>query len=170
MKKFGTAKRQLELLIRDPILAFLVGVIFLSLAIFVVSAQWNPRTVQIVNQVGSGRLAVAAAFSVILIIFFRGHCSHREDRPWLRRSRAECTIRPEGIRIVEVANTERAPFVGTVQRATFLGSVVEYEVSVEGLSPLLVQTSNPLEGRIHKVGSSVRVDFPPGTLHVLAPE
>jgi ABC-type Fe3+/spermidine/putrescine transport system ATPase subunit len=62
------------------------------------------------------------------------------------------------------------PFVGTVQRATFLGSVVEYEVSVEGLSPLLVQTSNPLEGRIHKVGSSVRVDFPPGTLHVLAPE
>ena len=73
-------------------------------------------------------------------------------------------------RIVEVADTERAPFVGTVQRATFLGSVVEYEVSVEGLSPLLVQTSNPLEGRIHKVGSSVRVDFPPGTLHVLAPE
>jgi iron(III) transport system ATP-binding protein len=84
--------------------------------------------------------------------------------------RAECTIRPEGIRIVEVANTEQAPFVGTVRRATFLGSVVEYEVSVEGLSPLLVQTSNPLEGRIHKVGSSVRVDFPPGTLHVLAPQ
>ena len=36
MKKFATAKRQLELLVRDPILAFLVGVIFLSLAIFVV--------------------------------------------------------------------------------------------------------------------------------------
>ena len=70
MKKFGTAKRQLELLIRDPILAFLVGVIFLSLAIFVVSAQWNPRTVQIVNPVGSGRLGVAAAFSVILVIIF----------------------------------------------------------------------------------------------------
>jgi hypothetical protein len=43
-------------------------------------------------------------------------------------------------------------------------------VSVEGLSPLLVQTSNPLEGRIHKVGSPVSVDFPPGTLHVLAPQ
>jgi len=82
--------------------------------------------------------------------------------------RAECTIRPEGIRIEEVANTEQAPFVGRVQRATFLGSVVEYEVSVEGLSPLLVQTSNPLEGRIHKVGSSVRVEFPTGTLYVLA--
>jgi hypothetical protein len=100
--------------------------------------------------------------------FSRGHCGHREDHPWPRRSRAECTIRPEGIRIVEVANTEQAPFVGTVRRATFLGSVVEYEASIEGLSPLLVQTSNPLEGRIHKVGSSVRVDFPPGTLFVLA--
>ena len=41
MKKFAKARRWLELLIRDPILAFLVGVIFLSLAIFVVSAQWE---------------------------------------------------------------------------------------------------------------------------------
>jgi TOBE domain len=84
--------------------------------------------------------------------FFRGHCGYREDHSWPRRSRAECTIRPEGIRIVEVANTEQAPFVGTVRRATFLGSPVVYEVSVEGLSPLLVQTSNPLEGGFIKWG------------------
>ena len=36
MKKFATAKRQIELLVRDPLLLFLVGAIFLSLAIFVV--------------------------------------------------------------------------------------------------------------------------------------
>jgi hypothetical protein len=148
-----------------------VDVIFLSLAIFVVSAQWNLLTVQILNQVGSGRLGVAAAFSVILIIIFLGVIAViAKIIPGREGDRAECTIRLEGIRIMEVANTEQAPFVGTVQRATFLGSVVEYEVSVEGLSRLLVQTSNPLEGRIHKVWSSVRVNFPPGTLHVLAPE
>src|SRR5512147_1592441 len=35
MKKLATAKRQLELLARDPLLAILLGIIFLSLAIFV---------------------------------------------------------------------------------------------------------------------------------------
>jgi iron(III) transport system permease protein len=35
MQKFRTAKRQIELLARDPLLLFLVGAIFLSLAIFV---------------------------------------------------------------------------------------------------------------------------------------
>jgi len=40
----------------------------ISAAIFLVSANWNLLTVQILNQVGSGRLGVAAAFSVILVI------------------------------------------------------------------------------------------------------
>ena len=39
-----------------------------SAAIFLVSANWNLLTVQILNQVGSGRLGVAAAFSVILVV------------------------------------------------------------------------------------------------------
>jgi iron(III) transport system permease protein len=37
-------------------------------AIFLVSADWNLMTVQILNQVGSGRLGVAAAFSIVTIV------------------------------------------------------------------------------------------------------
>jgi iron(III) transport system permease protein len=40
----------------------------ISAAIFLVSAHWNLMTVQILSQVGSGRLGVAAAFSVLLIV------------------------------------------------------------------------------------------------------
>jgi iron(III) transport system permease protein len=39
----------------------------ISAAIFLVSADWNLMTVQILNQVNSGRLGAAAAFSVVLI-------------------------------------------------------------------------------------------------------
>jgi iron(III) transport system ATP-binding protein len=81
--------------------------------------------------------------------------------------RADCTIRPEGIRILEKSDGARTAFTGSVQRTTFLGSIVEYEVSLEGLPALLVQTANPLGGKIHEVGNSVGVDFVPGALHVL---
>jgi ABC-type Fe3+/spermidine/putrescine transport system ATPase subunit len=81
--------------------------------------------------------------------------------------RAECTIRPEGMQILDVSTALPTPFAGTVTRCTFLGSIVEYEVSLEGLPVLLAQTPNPLGGRIHGVGSSVGVDFIPGALHVL---
>jgi iron(III) transport system permease protein len=36
MKTLTTARRQIELLARDPLLAFLVGLLFLSLTVFVV--------------------------------------------------------------------------------------------------------------------------------------
>jgi iron(III) transport system permease protein len=49
------------------VFAFVRAMTAISAAIFLVSAQWNLLTVQILNQVGSGRLGVAAAFSVILI-------------------------------------------------------------------------------------------------------
>ena len=48
--------------------AFVRAMTAISAAIFLVSANWNLMTVQILNQVGSGRLGVAAAFSVVLII------------------------------------------------------------------------------------------------------
>jgi iron(III) transport system permease protein len=47
--------------------AFVRAMTAISAAIFLVSANWNLMTVQILNQVGSGRLGVAAAFSVLLI-------------------------------------------------------------------------------------------------------
>lgn len=48
--------------------AFVRAMTAISAAIFLVSANWNLMTVQILNQVGSGRLGVAAAFSVLLIV------------------------------------------------------------------------------------------------------
>jgi len=39
----------------------------ISAAIFLVSANWNLMTVQIMSQVESGRLGAASAFSVILV-------------------------------------------------------------------------------------------------------
>jgi iron(III) transport system permease protein len=49
------------------VFAFVRAMTAISAAIFLVSANWNLMTVQILNQVGSGRLGVAAAFSVVLI-------------------------------------------------------------------------------------------------------
>ena len=49
------------------VFAFVRAMTAISAAIFLVSAKWNLLTVQILNQVGSGRLGVAAAYSVILV-------------------------------------------------------------------------------------------------------
>ncbi|OJU33576.1 MAG: ABC transporter permease [Rhizobiales bacterium 68-8] len=48
--------------------AFVRAMTAISAAIFLVSANWNLMTVQILNQVGSGRLGVAAAFSIVVIV------------------------------------------------------------------------------------------------------
>lgn len=48
--------------------AFVRSMTAISAAIFLVSAKWNLMTVQILNQVGSGRLGVAAAYSVVVIV------------------------------------------------------------------------------------------------------
>ncbi len=47
--------------------AFVRAMTAISAAIFLVSANWNLMTVQILNQVGSGRLGVAAAYSLLVI-------------------------------------------------------------------------------------------------------
>ncbi|HLR47051.1 MAG TPA: hypothetical protein VK092_07815, partial [Deinococcales bacterium] len=48
--------------------SFVRAMTAISATIFLVSAKWNLMTVQILNQVGSGRLGVAAAFSVLVIV------------------------------------------------------------------------------------------------------
>jgi iron(III) transport system permease protein len=48
--------------------AFVRAMTAISAAVFLVSANWNLMTVQILNQVGSGRLGVAAAFSVVVMV------------------------------------------------------------------------------------------------------
>ena len=69
-----TTFRKITLLLIAPaffsalVYAFVRAMTAISAAIFLVSASWNLMTVQILNQVGSGRLGVAAAFSVLLIV------------------------------------------------------------------------------------------------------
>lgn len=53
------------------VLAFVRAMTAISATIFLVSANWNLMTVQILNQVGSGRLGVAAAFSIVILFVFR---------------------------------------------------------------------------------------------------
>ena len=68
--------------------AFVRAMTAISAAIFLVSANWNLMTVQILNQVGSGRLGVAAAFSVLLIlivVIFMGALNLVMNR-WTRHS------------------------------------------------------------------------------------
>lgn len=48
--------------------AFVRAMTAISAAIFLVSAEWNLMTVQILAQVGSGRLGVAAAYSTVVIM------------------------------------------------------------------------------------------------------
>lgn len=50
------------------VFAFVRAMTAISAAIFLVSADWNLMTVQILAQVGSGRLGVAAAYSIIVIL------------------------------------------------------------------------------------------------------
>lgn len=49
------------------VFAFVRAMTAISAAIFLVSANWNLMTVQILNEVGSGRLGVAAAYSIVLL-------------------------------------------------------------------------------------------------------
>lgn len=68
-----TVFRRITLPLISP--AFFSGLVFafvramtaISAAIFLVSADWNLMTVQILAQVGSGRLGAAAAFSLLLV-------------------------------------------------------------------------------------------------------
>lgn len=70
----GTVFRRITLPLIAP--AFFSGLVFafvramtaISSAIFLVSANWNLMTVQILSEVNSGRLGVAAAFSVVLLV------------------------------------------------------------------------------------------------------
>src|SRR5690554_20244 len=69
----GTVFKKITLPLISP--AFFSGLVFafvramtaISAAIFLVSANWNLMTVQILAQVGSGHLGAAAAFSLLLV-------------------------------------------------------------------------------------------------------
>jgi iron(III) transport system ATP-binding protein len=77
------------------------------------------------------------------------------------------TIRPEAIRLLDDPQSSNVHFQGTLLRTTFLGSIVEYEVAVEGLQNLVVHAANPALSGIHPPGTLVGLYLPCFALHPL---
>ena len=77
------------------------------------------------------------------------------------------TIRPEAIRLLDDPQSSNVHFQGTLLRTTFLGSIVEYEVAVEGLQNLVVHAANPALSGIHPPGTLVGLYLPCVALHPL---
>ncbi len=83
-------------------------------------------------------------------------------------SPATLVVRPEAVRISELQARNEAPplWQGTVRRATYLGSSVDYEVDVAG-QPLIIQDTNPTRPQIFTEGEAVGITLLEGCVHVL---
>jgi iron(III) transport system ATP-binding protein len=79
---------------------------------------------------------------------------------------ATLVVRPETIRLAPSTPTEAPAFAGTIRRAVYLGSTVEYEIEWGGTTMLAVVAS-PLEHGVFAEGTAVVFDFPPATAHLL---
>jgi putative spermidine/putrescine transport system ATP-binding protein len=74
-------------------------------------------------------------------------------------------VRPEAVQVSPQDGTEDH-WQGVVQRATYLGSAVDYEINVAGQT-ILAQDSNPLRGAIIPEGDPAAVRFLEDCVHVL---
>ncbi len=79
-------------------------------------------------------------------------------------------IRPEAIQLLPQEQIGEAHFHGTILRTTFLGSLVEYEVAVEGLPRLIVHVANPVVHGVHAPDTPIGLRLPAAALHPLPPD
>jgi iron(III) transport system ATP-binding protein len=79
---------------------------------------------------------------------------------------ATLVVRPETIRLGPGLSAGAPAFGGTIRRAVYLGSTIEYEIEWGG-STILAVIGSPLEQRILPEGAAVTFDFPPVTTHLL---
>lgn len=90
------------------------------------------------------------------------------DVPHAVGSNVEAIVRPEAVSIgLEDAPS---PFRGVIRRATFLGTIGEVEVDVEGHGTWLVDVPNAAEVGLPSVGGAVTLEPSPGGVHVLPHE
>ncbi|MEN9201897.1 MAG: ABC transporter ATP-binding protein [Thermostichus sp. DG02_2_bins_29] len=82
-------------------------------------------------------------------------------RPLAIGEAAQLLIRPEAVCL-----HPRGSLRAGVQRATYLGPIVEYELTL-GTQLLTVVDRDPLRPRIYPVGAEVNFDFLPGCLYLL---
>ncbi|MEN9230014.1 MAG: ABC transporter ATP-binding protein [Thermostichus sp. DG02_5_bins_236] len=74
---------------------------------------------------------------------------------------AQLLIRPEAIRLHPQGSLR-----GKIQRVTYLGSVVEYDLTL-GAQQITVLDTDPLRPQIYALGAEVNLDFLPGCLYLL---
>ncbi|RME89570.1 MAG: TOBE domain-containing protein [Anaerolineae bacterium] len=74
-------------------------------------------------------------------------------------------IRPEAI----ILNREDGPFEAVVRRATYLGSVIEYDIEVGGQLLIAVE-SDVQRATVARVGDRFPVGFHERSLYCLPPE
>jgi len=79
---------------------------------------------------------------------------------------ASLVVRPETMRLSPASAGGAGTFSGTIRRAVYLGSTVEYEIDWDG-STLLAIGGSPLEHGLLPEGARVAFDFPAATAHVL---
>ena len=79
------------------------------------------------------------------------------------KGKVDIVVRPETVYL----SYDDEQFRGTVNRTTFLGTIIEYEVDVPELGLLTVHQINPVAGEIFPQGTSVGVSLREETLHVL---
>ncbi|HOO87992.1 MAG TPA: TOBE domain-containing protein, partial [Synergistales bacterium] len=98
-------------------------------------------------------------------------------KPWRPEAGEELTagayeamIRPEAVRLSPLENSGRNAIAGTVLRATYLGSVMEYEVELPGTEPVTVHIPNPFERDPLPPGAEAELRFLPEGLHFLPAE
>jgi iron(III) transport system ATP-binding protein len=83
------------------------------------------------------------------------------DRPV--NGEAMLVIRPEAIHL----SRDKGDLKGTVRRVMFLGNIAEYLVEIEGIGEWLIDSPNPAESGLLRVGDTIHLTPSPTSIHVL---
>ena len=79
-------------------------------------------------------------------------------------------VRPEAVRLMPREGSEESGFTGRILRATYLGSLMEYEVELPEMEPLTVHVPNPFGKKPMPRGAEAELHFLPEGLHFLPEE
>jgi iron(III) transport system ATP-binding protein len=100
--------------------------------------------------------------TVALDVFGKTLTAGKPETAVSQGQQVKLVVRPEAIQVVE----QGGQYEGIVQWASYLGSIVEYEIEVAG-QRLAVVDSDPRHTRIHPQGRQVGVKFLEDCLYIL---
>lgn len=104
---------------------------------------------------------------VTISIHKRGFTFPTFNKDVKKGKHATIVIRPEGLHITK--QSPEAFFNGIISEAVYLGSTMEYEITVKGRSePIVAISYNPVLEGFYKVGDEVGVTFDPVSAHVIS--